>query len=190
MLVHLARGRERAVVISIPRDTLIDRPSCPLRAGGTAPARSAAMFNTAYAVGGLPCAVRTVERLGKVRVDHAIDIDFAGFEELVDALGGVEFTTDERLESSASGLSLDATGTGPPPTGTACWRPTAFTPRRPAAGRTRPRSRRLWPRSGTRTGLLSLPAQQERARTSTRGAREPCVQITVAHQATSPMTMT
>src|SRR3954452_5040817 len=59
MVVHLDAGRERATIVSIPRDTLLTRPSCPLTSGGsTAPAYNA-MFNSAYSVGGAVCAVKT-----------------------------------------------------------------------------------------------------------------------------------
>ena len=61
MIVHLAKGHRSASVVSIPRDTLISRPACAKRGGGTAPAARQAMFNSAYEVGGPVCAVKTVE---------------------------------------------------------------------------------------------------------------------------------
>ncbi|MFI8190727.1 LCP family protein [Streptomyces sp. NPDC085946] len=108
MVVHLDAGRTSATVVSIPRDTLVARPSCPLPSGGTAPAASAAMFNSAYAVGGPVCAVKTVEALTDVRMDHYVEIDFAGFRKLVDALGGVTVTTREDIDDDRSHLTLAA----------------------------------------------------------------------------------
>ncbi|CUW30537.1 MULTISPECIES: LCP family protein [Streptomyces] len=108
MVVHLDAGRTRATVVSIPRDTLVTRPSCPLPSGaGTAPAYGA-MFNSAYAVGGPVCAVKTVETLTGVRMDHYLEIDFSGFARLVDALGGVDVTTDEDIDDDQSHLHLRA----------------------------------------------------------------------------------
>ncbi|WP_375165389.1 LCP family protein [Streptomyces sp.] len=108
MIVHLDAGRTGATVVSIPRDTLVDRPSCPLPDGGATRPVSGAMFNSAYAVGGPVCAVKTAEALTDVRMDHYVEIDFAGFEGLVDTLGGVTVTTDEDIDDDRSRLRLEA----------------------------------------------------------------------------------
>ncbi|GGV84169.1 transcriptional regulator [Streptomyces griseoloalbus] len=108
MVVHLDAGRTAATVVSIPRDTLVDRPSCPLPDGGSTRPVSGAMFNSAYEVGGPVCAVKTVESLTDVRMDHYVEIDFAGFARLVDALGGVTVTTDEDIDDDRSHLTLEA----------------------------------------------------------------------------------
>ncbi|MFE0786033.1 LCP family protein [Streptomyces mutabilis] len=108
MVVHLDAGRTAATVVSIPRDTLVDRPSCPLPSGGSTREASGAMFNTAYALGGPVCAVKTVESMTGVRMDHYMEIDFSGFAELVDALGGVTVTTDVDIDDDKSHLHLDA----------------------------------------------------------------------------------
>lgn len=107
MVVHLDAGRTAATVVSIPRDTLVERPSCPLPSGGTTRAASGAMFNTAYELGGPVCAVKTVESLTGVRMDHYVEVDF-GFADLVDALGGVTVTTDVDIDDDKSHLHLDA----------------------------------------------------------------------------------
>jgi LCP family protein required for cell wall assembly len=108
MVVHIDAGRTEATVVSIPRDTLVTRPSCPLEDGGATAVAYNAMFNTAYAVGGPVCAVKTVESITDVRMDHYIEIDFSGFAKLVNALGGVTVTTDEDIDDSDSHLTLDA----------------------------------------------------------------------------------
>ncbi|GAA2255637.1 LCP family protein [Streptomyces atrovirens] len=108
MVVHLDAGRTAATVVSIPRDTLVDRPSCPLQDGESTRPASGVMFNTAYEVGGPVCAVKTVESLTDVRMDHYVEIDFSGFARLVDALGGVTVTTEEDIDDDRSHLTLDA----------------------------------------------------------------------------------
>nr|WP_189215357.1 LCP family protein [Streptomyces ruber] len=108
MVVHLGEGRTTATVVSIPRDTLVTRPSCPLPSGRTTAPASGAMFNSAYAVGGPICAVKTVESLTGIRMDHFLEIDFSGFADLVDALGGVTVTTDEDIDDEDSHLTLPA----------------------------------------------------------------------------------
>ncbi|MBG0853122.1 LCP family protein [Streptomyces spinoverrucosus] len=108
MVVHLDAGRTEGTVVSIPRDTLVTRPSCPLESGGESAEASNVMFNSAYSVGGPVCAVKTVESMTNVRMDHYIEIDFAGFAKLVDALGGVTVTTEEDIDDEDSHLTLPA----------------------------------------------------------------------------------
>jgi LCP family protein required for cell wall assembly len=108
MVVHIDAGRTKATVVSIPRDTLVTRPSCPLSTGGSTAPAYGAMFNSAYSVGGPVCAVKTVETLTGVRMDHYLEIDFSGFARLVDALGGVDVTTGQDIDDDQSHLHLRA----------------------------------------------------------------------------------
>ncbi|GAA3120470.1 LCP family protein [Streptomyces rameus] len=108
MVVHVDAGRTKATVVSIPRDTLVTRPSCPLASGGATAVSYGAMFNSAYAVGGPVCAVKTVESLTGVRMDHYLEVDFSGFARLVDALGGVDVTTGQDIDDDKSRLHLKA----------------------------------------------------------------------------------
>ncbi|MYW15780.1 LytR family transcriptional regulator [Streptomyces sp. SID2955] len=108
MVVHIDAGRTKATVVSIPRDTLVTRPSCPLASGGTTAVAHGAMFNSAYAVGGPVCAVKTVESLTGIRMDHYLEVDFSGFARLVDALGGVDVTTGQDIDDDKSHLHLKA----------------------------------------------------------------------------------
>jgi LCP family protein required for cell wall assembly len=108
MVVHIDAGRTKATVVSIPRDTLVTRPSCPLPSGGSTAVAYQAMFNSAYSVGGPVCAVKTVESVTNVRMDHYIEIDFSGFARLVDALGGVDVTTGQDIDDDKSHLHLEA----------------------------------------------------------------------------------
>ncbi|WMX45034.1 LCP family protein [Streptomyces roseicoloratus] len=106
MVVHVYEGHKKASVVSIPRDTLIDRPACTDGKGGKAAAEHRAMFNTAYEVGGPACAVKTVEAMSGIRMDHYIEVDFTGFKKLIDRLGGVEITTTQAIRDSKSHLDL------------------------------------------------------------------------------------
>lgn len=101
MIVHLNEARDAATVVSIPRDTLVERPAC-----GREPGKKRAMFNEAYSVGGPACAVKTVEKLTGVRMDHYLEVDFEGFSGLVDTLGGVEITTTQAIRDEDSRLDL------------------------------------------------------------------------------------
>ncbi|MFF4151652.1 LCP family protein [Streptomyces sp. NPDC001651] len=108
MVFHIDAGRTTATVVSIPRDTLVTRPSCPLPSGGSTRPAYQAMFNSAYALGGPVCAVKTAESLTGVRMDHYVELDFSGFAKLVDALGGVTVTTEEDIHDEDSHLDLAA----------------------------------------------------------------------------------
>ncbi|MEU9332076.1 LCP family protein [Streptomyces sp. NPDC048290] len=108
MVFHIDAGGTSGQVVSIPRDTLVTRPACPLPDGGESPERHGVMFNTAYAVGGPVCAVKTVESFTGVRMDHYLEIDFAGFARLVDAVGGVTVTLDQDIDDDKSHLTLEA----------------------------------------------------------------------------------
>lgn len=92
MLIHLNAAHTRAIVVSIPRDLLVYRPSCRERVGGTAivPANPQAMFDSAMNFGGPACAVATVEHMSGIRIDHFIRIDFNGFRTMTNVLGGVQ----------------------------------------------------------------------------------------------------
>ncbi|MQY12003.1 Transcriptional regulator LytR [Streptomyces sp. RB5] len=108
MVVHLYDHRKKASIVSIPRDTLVDRPSCVQDNGATAPAAHDVMFNSAYTTGGPACSVKTVEHLTGIRMDHFVEIDFTGFKHLVDKLGGVKLTTTEPINDTSSHLNLPA----------------------------------------------------------------------------------
>ncbi|MFE9625723.1 LCP family protein [Streptomyces sp. NPDC006527] len=108
MVIHVHEGHKKASVVSIPRDTLIDRPECTDSQGVTHDAANDVMFNSAYSTGGAACAVKTVESISGVRMDHYVEVDFSGFKKLVDELGGVEITTTKDLKDPDSHLDLEA----------------------------------------------------------------------------------
>ncbi|MFI8929593.1 LCP family protein [Streptomyces sp. NPDC053474] len=110
MIVHVYKGHKKASVVSIPRDTLITRPECAVKDGDgkTDPGGERQMFNTAYEVGGPACAVKTVEKMSGIRMDHYVEVDFTGFKKLIDTLGGVEITTKQAIKDKDSHLDLPA----------------------------------------------------------------------------------
>lgn len=108
MVVHVNKGHKSASVVSIPRDTLISRPECKTDDGKTDPGGQRQMFNTAYEVGGPACAVKTVEKMSGIRMDHYVEVDFSGFKKLINTLGGVEITTNKAINDKDSHLNLKA----------------------------------------------------------------------------------
>ncbi|MGW4821429.1 LCP family protein [Streptomyces sp. NPDC004227] len=108
MIVHVYEGHKKADVVSIPRDTLVDRPECTDAKGGTHAAAHDAMFNESYSTGGAACAVKTVESMTGLRMDHYLEVDFSGFRKLIDELGGVPVTTTRNIDDPRSHLDLKA----------------------------------------------------------------------------------
>jgi LCP family protein required for cell wall assembly len=108
LVVHIPEGRTEAVAVSIPRDTLVTRPECKKSDGSTVASANRVMFNSIYAQVGPACTVKTVEQISGVRMDHYVEIDFAGFKGLVDAIGGVTVTIEDPIVDGNSGLDLSA----------------------------------------------------------------------------------
>ncbi|MFD9464201.1 LCP family protein [Streptomyces sp. NPDC060027] len=107
ILLHLSANRRSATAMSLPRDLMVDVPSCR-RPGGTRTEPMFAMFNYAFQVGGSACTIRTVEKLTNIRVDHHMVVDFHGFKDMVDAVDGVEVCLSEPIDDKAAKLRLPA----------------------------------------------------------------------------------
>lgn len=107
MLLHVAADRHSAVVASIARDTMVNVPSCTLP-NGTSSMAYFGMFNSAYTTGGAACTVKTVEDLTDIPVDHLMVVDFTGFKNMIDAIGGVPVTLDQAVNDPDSHLNLPA----------------------------------------------------------------------------------
>jgi LCP family protein required for cell wall assembly len=106
MIIHLYEGHKQASVVSIPRDTMGPRPACPTGQGKSSAARQRAQFNEAFTIGGAACAVKTVEQMSGIRMDHYIEVDFTGFKKIIDNLGGVPLTTTKPIKDKDSHLDL------------------------------------------------------------------------------------
>jgi LCP family protein required for cell wall assembly len=107
ILLHLAADRKSAVLVSIPRDSIVDIPSC-MRPDGSRTVAQTTRFNAAYSLAGAACTIRTVEKITDIRIDHHVVIDFRGFKQMVDALDGVEICLPQRVDDDSSKLHLDA----------------------------------------------------------------------------------
>ena len=106
ILFHLSADRESAYGISIPRDSLVDRPECYEEDGSTIPAETGAFWNAAYSVGGPACTIRQFEQLTQVHVSNYVVVDFAGFKGMVDALDGVEVCVPEDIDDDVADIHI------------------------------------------------------------------------------------
>ncbi|WP_354597132.1 LCP family protein [Streptomyces sp. JL1001] len=107
ILLHLAADRKSATAVSIPRDLMVEIPSC--RTADDKKTRERfTQFNAAFELGGTACTIRTVERMTGIRVDHHMVVDFNGFKDMVDAVDGVEICLKEPIDDKDAHLELPA----------------------------------------------------------------------------------
>lgn len=108
ILFHLSADRERAYGISIPRDSMVDRPDCQTEDGQAIPGADNVMWNEAFALGGPACTIQQFEQLTDIRLDHFVVVNFEGFQGMVDAIGGVEVCIPEPIVDPAHGINIEA----------------------------------------------------------------------------------
>ena len=106
ILAHLSPRRDKATMISFPRDSWVRLPTCRKKDGTVVPEHDG-QFNEAFATGGAQCTVLAVQKLTGIRINHYVQVDFTGFKSMVDAVGGVPICTTTRLRDAESGLRLD-----------------------------------------------------------------------------------
>ena len=108
LLVHLSADRRRALVVSIPRDSMVPAPEDCNDLSSTVADGPVRQWNMNYNQGGPGCVIRTLEGNTDIRVDHFVVIDFAGFQQMVDALGGIEVCLPEDVSDSDAQFELSA----------------------------------------------------------------------------------
>jgi LCP family protein required for cell wall assembly len=106
MLAHISRGGE-VTVVSLPRDSLATIPAYTDE-NGEEHGTSEEKLNSAYSYGGAPLLVKTVEQTTGVPIDHYLEVNFAGFVKMVNALGGVDVCVPADIYDAHSGLELPA----------------------------------------------------------------------------------
>lgn len=95
ILVSIDPDLKKVAMVSIPRDTRIEVPGSNMN-----------KICTANMVGGPRLAVRMTEKLLKEDVDYYVLMEFKGFEEMVDTLGGVDIEVDQRMYKPSEGIDL------------------------------------------------------------------------------------
>ncbi|MFD5622485.1 LCP family protein [Streptomyces yangpuensis] len=109
-MMILAKCSSGNTMISLPRDSDVEIPSfVGSQSGKKFPAQGRRVkLNAAYAEDGPELLVRTVEHNTGLRIDHYAEIGFAGFANIVDALGGVELDIEEGFKDEKSGADFKA----------------------------------------------------------------------------------
>ena len=107
-LVHISKSRDSAVIISLPRDTLVQVPAHISQDGTTDIPERPGKLNASFAFGGAPLLIQTIEKMTNLKIDHYVEISFAGFTGVVDALGGIEVCSKVPINDPKSHLVMSA----------------------------------------------------------------------------------
>ncbi|MCQ4117909.1 LCP family protein [Rhodococcus tibetensis] len=118
MLVNIPADRSRVVAVSFPRDLDVERPVCQgwdndtgTYSEETFPSAEGDKLNATYALGGPKCLVKVIQKLSGLKIGHFVGMDFAGFESMVNEIGGVKICTTQPLEDYVLGTVLPQAGT-------------------------------------------------------------------------------
>ncbi|MDR1711096.1 MAG: LCP family protein [Propionibacteriaceae bacterium] len=93
LIAHFNAARDKLYLISLPRDLYVDIPNFGMN-----------KINAAYALGGSPLVIATLQELLGIGTDHTVVIDFEGFIAATEAIGGVTF--NNRIESASKGYTF------------------------------------------------------------------------------------
>jgi LCP family protein required for cell wall assembly len=112
MVLHIAPGAHKVVVLSIPRDSVVPILSCTAEAGTggqtAQPLSQIEQINASFAYGGPGCLWKTVEQTTGIHINDFVELTFVGFERVINELGGVNVCLPERVHDPMSGLRLSA----------------------------------------------------------------------------------
>lgn len=97
MLLLYVPPTGNSALVSLPRDSLVDVPG-----------HGKNKLNSAYALGGAPLLLQTIEQDTGVRVDGYMEIGFVGLVEVVDAVGGIEVCPEFALDDEDAHINLPA----------------------------------------------------------------------------------
>ena len=112
MLLHIAPGHTRADIISFPRDSMVPVLACADDKQGH-PGQSAQpgvleRLNATFSAGGAPCLWKTLEQETGIRIQHFVEVNFAGFESIVNDVNGVPVCLPFAVNNPQSRLRLGA----------------------------------------------------------------------------------
>lgn len=109
ILLHVSADQKSGVVVSFPRDLIVDHPECTDPATGEVyDATYGEPLNTGFERGGLACIKSTLENLTGLQIPYAGLISFNGVIAMTDAVGGVPVCLNEPVQDSNTGLDLPA----------------------------------------------------------------------------------
>ncbi len=108
ILAHLYGDGHTAQLVSFPRDSWVPIPAHTSPSTGKQVPQRTARLNTAFFEGGPSLLIQTVEALTDLQIDNYLQIDFDGFQAMVNTLGGVEVCLSKPAKEPDSGIDLPA----------------------------------------------------------------------------------
>ncbi|HEY1973231.1 MAG TPA: LCP family protein [Pseudonocardia sp.] len=116
-LAHLPAAADRVVLLGLPTNLLVDRPSCDRYdlttasyPGGSVPGQSGVPLATAFQLGGPKCLVSAVQRLTGLALNHFVQLEPTGLRPMVDAVHGVPICVANRVDDGALGAVVPSPG--------------------------------------------------------------------------------
>ena len=109
MVLHIAPGKQGVIALSIPRDSVVPILACPPEPGSSgqlAQPGQVEQINATFAAGGPGCLFKTVEQTTRLHLDHFIELNFTGFERVIDDIGGVSICLPFAINDPLSNLHL------------------------------------------------------------------------------------
>lgn len=114
MIVQISADRSFINIVSIPRDSIVNAPSCNTT-NGTVPARYNVQFNSIFALGystggdvasAASCTLNAVNSLTGLDISQFVVADFAGLSSMIDAVGGVDICVNQTMKDDTTGIDL------------------------------------------------------------------------------------
>ncbi|MFV2197017.1 LCP family protein [Nocardiopsis sp. LOL_012] len=108
IIVNIDADRDAVTMVNIPRDLIVDIPACEADDEHPGWTGGLQQINHAATYGGMDCLGNTVETATGIRLDHMVMVDFAGFENIVNTVDGVEMCIPEPIDDPKAHLVLEA----------------------------------------------------------------------------------
>ena len=99
MILHVDPNQQKAAIMSVPRDLYV-----------AIPGNGKDKVNSAFSIGGPQLLIRTIKEALGIEINHYVEVDFTGFERIVDTIGGVKVYTDYPARDEMTGLDLPLAG--------------------------------------------------------------------------------
>ena len=96
MLAFVNMESKAINLLSIPRDTRVE----------LAEGKGTTKINHAFAYGGVALTRKTIENFLGVEIDRYVQVDFEGFADIIDALGGVDYEVEQRMYRPSENIDL------------------------------------------------------------------------------------
>ncbi|GAB2762058.1 LCP family protein required for cell wall assembly [Amycolatopsis magusensis] len=117
MIAHIPADRKRVIVVGFPRDLEVTRPDCKRWDSATGAyseevvaGKAKSKLNEAYAIGGPQCTTKQIQQLTGMKINHFVGIDFHGFKDMINVVGGVPVHIEKPVVDDVLGVIVPQAG--------------------------------------------------------------------------------